>query len=56
MSAGIWPFLEKCRVYEAGVVVDELEHKQLEAIAHLVLGLGPRLLQVGQEGGHPTTV
>ena len=46
-------FLEEGGVDEAGVVVDELEDEELEAVADLVLGLRPRLLHVRQERRHP---
>ena len=43
---GVEPALEEGGVRETGVVVDELEHKQLETVALLVFGLCPEMQNV----------
>ena len=52
-------YLEERGVYEAGVVVDELEEEHLERVAVLVLRLSPRVFPgsyfPGNELEHPTT-
>ena len=46
---GVEPALQEGGVGQTRVVVDELEHEELETVALLIFGLCARLLQVCQE-------
>ena len=47
---GVEPALQEGGVGQTRVVVDELEHEELETVALLIFGLCARLLQICQEG------